>query len=186
MAQLQTLSVADLSVAERAEVDAAMRQRSPQWLADNNDIFVLWICLVLAGLGAIGVSSFHVLPVLTSIDLLLLVWVALVPWMLLLLVGIGLVGWTVSTVARTYGKRGCLSTSFGTFLVRGPKLKGVRHGDVAAIKRRGIRTKTQSFTVFELVTKDGEKLTMYAHGGWATHAIEAIEKVNGKMPVSEY
>lgn len=186
MAQLQTLSSSELSVAEHAEVEAAMKQRSPQYLPDNNDIFVLWICLLLAGLGAIGGSFLHVLPALSSIELLLLVWIALVPWILLLLVGIALVGWTVSTVVRTHGKRGCLSTSFGTFLVRGPKLKGVRHGDVAAIKRRGIRTKTQSFTVFELVTKDGQKLTMYAHGGWATHAIEAIEKVNGKTPVSEY
>ena len=104
----------------------------------------------------------------------------------LLLTGLGLIAWTISTWVRTHRKRGCLFTSFGTFLVRGSKLNGLRHTEVKAIKCRTIQRRVGAFTVFELVGNDESEVTMYAHGRWAQAAIAAIQKARGGViPVSE-
>ncbi len=172
----------DLQPAERAEFDATLAAplrpgdtpKGPAgFLLDNDDIIVLWLCLLFAGAGGIGVYFFGGIPVPYAREALALT-------------GLALIAWTVSTWVRTHRKRGCLFTSFGTFIVRGAKLNGLRHSDVKAIKCRTIERRAGAFTVFELVGNDGKAITMYAHGRWAQAAIAAIQKAGGGViPVTD-
>jgi len=176
------LNANTLQPAERAEFDAALAAplrpgdtpKGPAgFLLDNDDIIALWLFLLFAGAGGIGVYFFGGLPVPYAREALLLT-------------GLGLIAWTISTWVRTHRKRGCLFTSFGTFLVRGSKLNGLRHTEVKAIKCRTIQRRVGAFTVFELVGNDESEVTMYAHGRWAQAAIAAIQKARGGViPVSE-
>ena len=172
MADLESVTLGQLTVAERAEVDTALRG-SPAFLADNDDVVALWLFLLMAGCGGIGVYFLGGIPVPYAREALLLA-------------GLGLIIWTVQTWVRTWKRRGCVFTSFGTYRLRGSKLRGVRHANLAAIKCRTIGRSGKRFTVFELVANDKRELTLYAHAAWAEAAIATIQQARGGMiPVSE-
>lgn len=175
MADIETFALSQLPTAERTELEAVL-QGNPAYLADNNDIVALWLFLLIAGCGAVGAYFFGGIPYLFPFSR-----------EVALLAAIGLLAWTIQTWVRTYGRRGCAFTRFGTFRVRGTRLTGIRHANVAQIKCRTLGRRGKRFTVFELVGNDQKKLTMYAHAPWATAAIAAIQRVRGgKIPVAEY
>jgi hypothetical protein len=100
--------------------------------------------------------------------------------------GVLLIVWTIQHWARTAGNRGTLRTSFATFIVRGSRLQGMRHANVAAIKCRTIGKRGGRFTVFELVANDRTELTTYVNPPWAQATIATIQQLHGgRIPVSE-
>lgn len=175
MAGIERIAISHLRIDERTEVETALSSPGhPGFLADNHDIVALWLLLLMAGAGGVGVYLFGGIPILYAREAALAA-------------GLLLIAWTVRTWVSTWNRRGCLFTSFGTFIVRGAMLKGVRHADVKAIRCRTIGARGKRFTVFEPVATDGRPLTLYAHRPWAAAATEAIQRVHqGKLPVTEY
>ncbi|MDB4883703.1 MAG: hypothetical protein JWL95_2469 [Gemmatimonadetes bacterium] len=171
MSSIERINVQRLQVNERAEVDAGLR--GPAMHRDNNDIVALWLFLLAAGAGGIGVYFFAGLPF---------------PYVqeAALVAGVVLIVWTIQHWVRTAGDRGTLRTSFGTFIVRGTALQGMRHANVAAIKCRTIGKSGNRFTVFELVANDRTELRMYVNPPWAEATIATIQQMHGgRIPVSE-
>jgi hypothetical protein len=171
MSSIERTQVQRLQGHERAEVEAGLR--GPAMHRDNNDIVALWLFLLMAGAGGIGVYFFAGLPF---------------PYLreAALVVGVALIVWTIQHWVRTAGHRGALRTTFGTFIVRGAALQGMRHTNVAAIKCRTIGKLGKRFTVFELVANDRAELRMYVNPPWAEATIAAIQQARGGViPVSE-
>jgi hypothetical protein len=94
----------------------------------------------------------------------------------LYLVPLALAIYLVVFLIRNWKCRGYAVTSFGTVKVCGPKLKLMRHDEVASAARRVIRSRKNSFTVFELFDRQGKKFTFYTTGNFADAAIDAINR----------
>lgn len=104
----------------------------------------------------------------------------------LYLIPLGLAIWLIVFLVRNWRCRGYAATSFATVKVCGPKLKLIRHDEVARVSRRVIRTRKNSFTVFDIFDRQGQKSTFYTHGRFADAAIAAINGArNEAVPVSE-
>jgi hypothetical protein len=168
MSTIETRTLQSLDAAERDAIESAMRTNSEAWLADNHDIVVVWLLLIFAGLGLCGVAVFGGLPLP-------------VPKQLLVIPGLALAGWGAYLWVSTHGKRGMVFTRTATWLVRGSKLRGLRHDQVWEIRRRLLRRRSGSFTVLELRVDERTKLTLYTHGRWADPAIAAIQRGAGKV-----
>ncbi len=107
----------------------------------------------------------------------------------LFLVPLALAIWLVVFLIRNWKCRGYAVTSFATVKVFGPKLKLLRHDQVARVTRRIIRSQQRSlegaFTLFEIFDRQGEKFTFYTHGTFVDAAIAAINRLrNEPVPVS--
>lgn len=171
---IERLALSALSTTERHEVDEALQaplrpQDEPKgraaYLKDNHDVVAIWMLGVFAGCGGIG---------------LYLAGALVTPFVpeALAIAGVALLAFTGWTAVRTWNLRGCLSTSFGTFIVRGPRLTGVRHAHVKSLLKYQLRNKGGRFTVLELEATNGKKLTVYCHGNWARGAVAAIQRGN--------
>jgi hypothetical protein len=171
-ATIQKLKLDDLSTVERAEVEAAMAGGSG-YLADNNDIVALWLFTGMGGVAGIVAGFIGGVPMLYAREAMILA-------------GAGLIAWTAAVAISTFGKRGCVFTSLGTYKIRGSRLTGVLHGDIKALKHR-TAGRRHRFTVLELVTSDDRTLTLYAHRPWSGPAVENIQKARGGgIPVTEF
>lgn len=168
MSSIEKTTLQALDTAEREEIETAMRTKSDAYLADNQDIVVVWLLLIFAGLGLCGVGVMGGLPLP-------------VPHQLLVVPGLALAGWGAFLWLSTHGKRGMVFTRNATWLVRGSKLTGVRHHHVWEIHRRLLRRQSGTFTVLELRVDAQTKLTLYTHGRWADPAIAAIQRGAGKV-----
>lgn len=167
MADVERRTLASLDAGERAELERAMRESSDAYVADNQDIVVVWLVMIAAGLGLIGVGLVGGLPLP-------------VPHQLLALPGLALVAWAAYLWLSTHGKRGVVFTQHATWLVRGESLTGVRHAKVSQLKQRSIQRPGRSFTVLALHADDSTVLTLYVQRRWAAAAVAAIQAGAGK------
>jgi hypothetical protein len=77
-------------------------------------------------------------------------------------------------------------TSFATVKVLGPKLKVVRHEDVARAALTAYRSAKGSWTSLELFDRHGAKTTFYTHGLFAIAAVNAINRGRAEpLPLNE-
>ena len=54
MPDIEKRTLQSLDAAERDEIESAMRAKSDAYLADNQDIVVVWLLLIFAGPGICG------------------------------------------------------------------------------------------------------------------------------------
>ena len=166
---MERISWGGLKPDERKELETVLRDPG-RFLSDYGDSAAWWLLLLLAGIGG-GVAS--------GIEL----WdygrgafhVGLIP--LGFLASLTAVAWSSVTWAGNHNRRGFAATSFATLRVKGPRLRLVRHRDVARIEwTRHAPPRKQRFSVLRLTGTDGKTLTLYAHGGWVQAAVAQIDQ----------
>jgi hypothetical protein len=181
---MKTLRWTGLSSAEQTELRnlVASNEASDAWAPDYDwlGFMVLAIPAAIAGTIALGTVMGYSMSIKGFIytfgyasDPALF---ALRLRSFLYLIPLGLAIWLVVFLVRNWNCRGYAATSFATVKVCGPKLKLIRHDEVASVARRVIRTRKSSFTVLELFDRQGKKSTFYTHGRFADAAIAAIDR----------
>jgi hypothetical protein len=188
MAGVERTSAAQLSAGERAELEALLAdsrqgRAGERFLSDFADAAGWWLLLFLAALvggiasglvffedGSVGVADFLRALVVNPMV------IVLAPHIPGLLVSAAVIVWVALSFVRSYGRRGYAITSFALIRVRGPRLRLLRHLDVARAERSVHGSRGKRFTALDLTAKDGSRVCFYVTGNFARAALDEVER----------
>lgn len=166
MSGVQKLTLADLTQAERDEVEQVLK--TDGFVSDEGDTMAWYLLLFLVGLFGVGAGvtfmsewgeTFSFIAEYPSSAPMVLVNAPHIPGFF---AGLALMAYCAVHFLQVHKRHGWLAPSFGVVRLRGKKVRLLRYQDLASCEREQFGNRGRRFSVLTMKAKDGTKLVSYA------------------------
>lgn len=166
MSGVQKLTLADLTQAERDEVEQVLK--TDGFVSDEGDTMAWYLLIFLSGLLGVGAGLVFIddwaetLSFIAEYPASALQVMVSAPHIPGFFVGVAAVIYCPVHFLRVHKRHGWLAPSFGVVRLRGKKVRLLRYQDLASCEREQFGNRGRRFSVLTMKAKDGTKLVSYA------------------------